>query len=309
MTGVPPIFILAPPRSFASIVCAILGQHPGLLGAPDLNLFFEQTMAEWSTGWRNDDTRAQLFPKVLREGLLRFVAQLYAGEQSVEAVEMATRWVRARSAKSTAEVYRELCAACAPRRLVDKSPGYVGRWVCLERMAEAFPDAGYIHLLRHPRSQGQSILDRPGGALMLMLAGSVDRSGPQPIADPQILWHDAQVRIMRFLDQIEPTRWLRIRGERLLGNPDRGMDAICRKFSLSRSRAAIEAMTHPERSPFAAFGPANAPLGDELDFLGRSAPEPNYAQPQSLDGPLAWRPDGAGFHPRVATLARRLGYA
>ena len=30
-----PLFILAPPRSFTSVVCAMIGNHPQMLGLPE----------------------------------------------------------------------------------------------------------------------------------------------------------------------------------------------------------------------------------------------------------------------------------
>ena len=46
----------------------------------------------------------------LHMGLHRVVAQLYAGEQTVETVVMARNWMLARRDRTTAEVHRELCA-------------------------------------------------------------------------------------------------------------------------------------------------------------------------------------------------------
>ena len=34
-----PVFILSPPRSFSTVVCSMLGQHPQLYGLPEIDLF------------------------------------------------------------------------------------------------------------------------------------------------------------------------------------------------------------------------------------------------------------------------------
>ena len=47
-----PVFVLAAPRSFSSVVCAMLGQHPELHGLPETHLFVDDTMHGW---WRHVD--------------------------------------------------------------------------------------------------------------------------------------------------------------------------------------------------------------------------------------------------------------
>ena len=42
-----PIFILASPRSFTSLLCTMLGQHPEVYGVPELHLFLAENMAQW----------------------------------------------------------------------------------------------------------------------------------------------------------------------------------------------------------------------------------------------------------------------
>ena len=44
----------------------------------------------------------------MRHGLLRSVAQLYAGEQTIDSISMAYRWIRSRARQSTAAVFAEL---------------------------------------------------------------------------------------------------------------------------------------------------------------------------------------------------------
>src|SRR5579862_6331286 len=42
----PPVLLLCPPRSFSSVVGAMLGQHPELYGFPELSLFAADTLAD-----------------------------------------------------------------------------------------------------------------------------------------------------------------------------------------------------------------------------------------------------------------------
>ena len=88
-----PLFLLAPPRSYTSVINAMIGQHPQMFGLPELNLFNVSILKEL---WRRvSDTMGE------RNGLLRAVAEIYAGEQTTEAIVMALHWaVRTRGTKS-----------------------------------------------------------------------------------------------------------------------------------------------------------------------------------------------------------------
>src|SRR5262245_693869 len=97
----PPLIILGSPRSFTSLVCGMLGQHPDAYGMPELNLFMSDSirvLVGELTGYR----------QIQMHGLLRAVAQLYAGEQTLVGIDMARRWLLTRFGASTAEVYQEL---------------------------------------------------------------------------------------------------------------------------------------------------------------------------------------------------------
>lgn len=303
-----PLFILAPPRSFTSLVNAVLGQHSQLYGLPELNLFMAGTMAEFWSGQSKDGKKKSSFWPVMRHGLLRTVAHLYSGEQTVDSISLAYRWIMVRRKKSTAEVYRELCDKIAPLLPVEKSPAYIAKPEYLHRIAGAFPRARYIHLLRHPRGQCNSVLDTKGGRQMLMMAGSIDITDDQVVVDPQIAWHDGNVQIMNFLADIPETRWLRLRGEDLIANIDEELARICSWLGLSTEERDLEAMRHPEDSPFACVGPVNARLGNDINFLLSPAIRPFRVKKYNLNDPLSWRPDGKPFSPEVLALAAEFGY-
>ena len=42
----PPLFILGAPRSFTSICCAMLGNHPDMFGLAETNLFGAATIGD-----------------------------------------------------------------------------------------------------------------------------------------------------------------------------------------------------------------------------------------------------------------------
>ena len=67
-----------------------------------------------------------------------------------------------------------------PLVVVDKSPAYAMDGENLLRMDKAVPEARYLHLLRHPRGQGESIMNVAKGA-MAVLANSIDYATRPPV--------------------------------------------------------------------------------------------------------------------------------
>ncbi len=298
----PPLIILGAPRSFTSLVCAMIGQNPMAYGVPELNLFMADTLEEFISELSGGPRQLQI------HGLLRTVAQLYAGEQTINSIDMARRWMLVRLDLSTSQVYAQLCKKVAPLRIIDKSPIYSVAVKNLQRIDQAFPDAYYLHLLRHPRSQGESIM-RVAKGMMAALADSVDYNTDPPTIDPQIAWYSIQKNIIEFLANIPKDRQLCRRGEDILNDPRAQLAEICGWCRLPADAAAIEEMLHPENSPYACLGPLGAHLGNDPNFLESPELRPSRGFATSLDGALPWRADGKGFERHVISLAREFGYA
>lgn len=295
-----PLFILGSPRSFTSLICAMVGQHPQTYGMPELNLFAADTLGEFIEAMGG-------FKQIQIHGLLRALAHLYSGEQNLLSMEMARRWMATRLDWTTAQVYVELCKKVAPLRVVDKSPVYSQSRDNLERIRKAFPQAFYLHLTRNPRSQGESVLKIAEGA-MAILANSIDYTTEPPTVDPQIAWFEMQVRIGEFLDTIPERRRMQVRGEDVLGDPQAHLRTICRWLEIAEDDNAIKAMMHPEDSPFACLGPIGAHLGNDINFLRAPHFRPGRVKNPQLQGTLPWRRDNREFGRPVLQLARRLGY-
>ena len=307
--GLPePIFVLAGPRSYSSLVVGMIGQHPECFGMPELNLFQCADIEEFNTGENADGSAKSPFWKSMRHGLCREVSQIYGGEQTIDSIKMAERWLRQREQKTSAQVLQELCAAVAPLRVVEKSPGILRKSEFMNRMLAAFPQARFIHLVRSPIDQCKSMLAAKGGVGVLLSLDSVDHRGEEARLEPQILWYASQVQILRFLDQLAEDRFVTLRGEDLLNDTDATLKAICNWLGVSDAPEAIEAMKRPEESPFACIGPPNAPLGNDVNFLNSPALREGNVTPKPLDADLPWREDDEKLHPRVFALAEALGY-
>jgi len=279
----------------------MLGQHPEARGLPEINLFAEETLdalCKRATGQRH----------FLIHGLLRTVAQLYAGEQSLESVGLAWRWINHRRDRTTAEIYQELCEKVAPCRLVDKSPIYSNRREVLDRIVEAFPDAHFLYLLRNPIDQGNSMISAPQGFMQLLAAQSLDYSRRPPRVEPQVQWMRTQQLILDFLDTLPEDQHRQLVGEDLLREPEAVLEDLCDWLGLSWSAQALESMLHPEDSPFAAMGPIGAQWGNNPGFQ-RSPKFRRSTKPvPGLDRDLPWYRKPARLYPEVRELAGQLGY-
>jgi hypothetical protein len=156
---------------------------------------------------------------------------------------------------------------------------------------------------------GESILRVPGGKLVLAMSKSVDHLEERVFVDPQFLWYDVNVSILDFLDEIPKDRWIRVRGEEFLVNMDELLITICEWLGFPHGEDELEAMKHPEHSPFACIGPVNARLGNDINFLNNPKIRPARVSNVELGAPLSWRPDKASLFEEVQELARGFGYS
>jgi hypothetical protein len=325
VAGVAPLFVLAAPRSFSSVVASMLGQHPQMYGLPELELFETETVAQW---WRMNAQSTS--PR--SHGLLRAVAELVFGEQTESAIPLARGWLWRRSHFTTGFLFEILAQKVWPCVPVDKSTTYVWRVPSMQRIFRMFPNARFIHLVRHPRGQAESVLKLvkhlkeqgtplPPHHWLLQLASgkwrvrgadtadlSAEVPDADPVWDPPISWHMLNSNVCRFLKTVPSGQQLRIRGEDLLTNPDRHLRELCVWLGIDDSTEAIQEAKHPEQSPYARIGPVGARFGNDLFFLQDPVLRPTQATPQSLDGPLSWGPYGAELRPEVKQLAREFGY-
>jgi hypothetical protein len=304
-----PLFILSPPRSFTSVVCAMLGQHSEMYGLLETGLFNAFTMREWWNSRR-------------RVGLLRCVAQLFFGEQTEASIRDAEAWLKRRLNFRTPYIFELLAAQVAPRMLVDKTPAMVYEIETMEWTNEMFPNARYLYMQRHPRGFGESVMkhvlrvaadkNSPPPRWLMHLAPEETyrplRNWDLPLRDPQWDWHNLHTNILTFLESIPAERQMMMRGEDLLAYPDKNLRAITKWLGLRSDDAVIEEMKHPERGPYSFVGPPNARLGTSRYFLENPALRADRAKTPSLDGPLPWREDGSGFDRVVKRLALSFGY-
>jgi hypothetical protein len=177
----------------------------------------------------------------------------------------------------------------------------------MKRIYEAFPDAKFIHLVRHPIPQSKSVMGLNDGIFALFV-NAIDFQAERAILDPQIAWHDININILNFLDIVPAENQMRIRGELIMENPREELAGICRWLGIRDDEEAVDDMMHPEASPFACFGPVNALFGNDPNFLRGSKFRPHKPRLPAMDAELPWRDDGKRLRPEVVALAREFGY-
>jgi hypothetical protein len=299
-----PLFLLAPPRSFTSVINAMIGQHPQAFGLPELNLFFSDKIIElWYPNLKDF-----YFDEKLRHGLLRAVAEIYTGEQTDESIEFAEHWCGLRENNFTGDVFNELKDKLHPLIPVDKSPGYTIEIERMERIFKACPDARFIHLTRHPVKQCESTMEL-NNAMFPRFVNTIEYQEGRAIIEPQLAWHDLNINILNFLEKNVPKdQYMHVRGEEILENPGDKLAEICRWLGIRDDSEAVEAMMHPEQSPFACFGPITALFGNDPKFLKGAKFRKGKIKTPTLDMPVKWRDDGKGLYPQVIELAKEFGY-
>jgi hypothetical protein len=294
-----PLFILAPPRSYTSVVCAMLGNHPQMCGLPETNLFAAETYSELS---RLYNVRPRF-----QHGLLRAIAELGLGGQTEENIETARRWLEENPALTTFEIFQDIRNWADPRAVIEKSPMFVFKEGALERIIDYYPNARFLHLTRHPRGTCESNYEtrkaqRRGG-------GNTDGplGGEAGDIDPDSMWLLPHLRIIAALEKVPLENHMMLRGEAFMETPRVYLPQLCEWLQIDASDPAIDAMMRPEQSPFARMGPANAPLGNDPRFLKEPALRPYKEKPSDLDSPLSWDPSLV-FDDVVQHYAMLFGY-
>jgi hypothetical protein len=294
-----PLFVLAPARSYTSVIATMIGQHPDLAGLPELKLFSYRTIGQLEASlpsyWiERGFTHSS-------PGLVRALAQLEFGDQTPGSLSEARAWLRQRAHWSGAQVFDFLQARLAPRAAVEKSPDNLTSATPLRRLASAYPEARYLHLTRHPTTTQVSMVEH------------LHRTAPEHpcIGEPMAgfaAWCGVHARILRFTATLHPGRVMRVRAEDLLNDTRTQMLAIATWLRLRTDAPAIEAMWHPEASPFACFGPPGSGVigGHDHGFLGDPIPR-RVRIPPTLELPPDWHGAQRLWH-RTVTLAHQLGY-
>ncbi len=213
------IFILCPPRSGSTLLRVILAGHPQLFSPPELYLLMYNDLAQRRHELANEANSHLL------EGTIRSIMQL-KGCSADEAEHLMQECEN--SQMSTKQFYALLQEWMGDRILVDKTPLYPLDLEILKRAEEDFQEPLYIHLIRHPygtiRSYEESKLDRFVPALY---ENSFHRS---ELAE--LTWLVSHQNITEFLKDIPQQRWMPLKFEDLVTQPQDMVGQLCEFLNL-----------------------------------------------------------------------------
>ena len=289
--------MLSPPRSFSSVVSTVIGEHPDLYGFPELHVFVEDTIGQLIE-YEIKSKRRYCGP----HGLLRAIAQLHEGTQSTESISRAIVWLHDRRDWPTKDMMDYLLEQVSPQIGVEKSPVNSRSIRHLKRIYKQYPNSFFLHLVRHPVSGAKS---REEFNQDLILR-SMHYRGTKLIYHT-LEWYEMHRNIMEFTSKLPIGQTMRIRGEDLLSDPDQYLPQIAEWVGIRTDTAAIEAMKHPENSPYACVGPAPARGGNDLKFMLSPKLRVGKVKEPSLE---AFLPEALAELNEQETweMARRLGF-
>ena len=298
-----PLIILCPPRSFSSVVCAMLGQHPAIYGFPELNLFVTDTLDALVTLNEGEGPHAHTGVGSYIGGLLRVIAELYFGEQTALTVAKALDWVLARRQFSTKHTMDSLLVEIFPRIGVDKSTRTAMSRKSIQRASSFYPSAKFLHLTRHPVATVKSMWECHQPFSFPDESGSNDRTIYTYCAH---VWYQAHRSILDLTNALPSHQKLQVQAEDLLQQPDTCLANIASWLGGDAGPDAIEAMKHPERSPYATCGLLEVRGDNDATFL-RHPKLRKIEPPPSLKILVEWGLDD-GLVAQIRKLANQLGY-
>src|ERR1700722_9441015 len=98
-----PLFVLAPARSYTSVIATMIGQHPQLAGLPELKLFAYRTIAELEASLPSYWIERGFTDR--SPGRVRALAQIAFGGESAENLAAARAWLLQRGHWSGEDVF------------------------------------------------------------------------------------------------------------------------------------------------------------------------------------------------------------
>ncbi len=282
----------------------MIGQHPEIYGFPELHLMIRETVGE-VMAWERRCERYTGPP-----GLLRTIAEIDHGAQTAETVLEAANWIEDRldwnSAWMLDYCIKRATEVSGARYCLEKSPSVAFLPVALERMRQAYPDALYIHVTRHPLGLKKSLEE------FVRESHRFTPEQKQVRLDASMgAWPVAQRNLLDFCASLAPGQYIRIRGEDVLRDAAATLAQVAEWLGLRTDAAAVEAMLRPEESPYATLGPPNAAFGNDPKFIDKPKFRPGNPRLRSIDGFFESAEGQAFDAPRrdyLAQLASCLGY-
>lgn len=281
-----PVFIIAPPRSGTTLLRVMLAGHPGLFACNELQLLHFETLSERSAAYQGKFS-------LWSEGLVRAVMELRSCDANA-AKDLLRQFEK--QGMTTQEMFFQLQEWVGDRLIVDKSPSYALDPLALEKALADFPDARFIHLVRHPYSMVKSFekyhMDQ---VLYLHPHGfSARQLG-------ELVWLESHRNALAFLEKLPARQQFRMVYEDLVKNPEAVMHDMCRALSIPFH----EGLLNP-------YQDLDKKMTDGIYHDSRSMGDTHFDQKKKIDAAKAddWR--GAATDDFLSretwSLSQQLGY-
>jgi acyl carrier protein len=210
----PAAFILSTPRSGSTLLRVVLAGNPLLFAPPELHLLNYVTMAQRKAALSN------ALNEHLLTGTTRALMRLRSC--SAEEAEEILRSCEDR-AMPTHDFYTLLQELIGERLLVDKTPIYSMHPEILRRAEQSFDSPLYVHLVRHPCGMIRSFEDAKIEQLIPFMRES--NFSRRQLAE--LTWLLANENVENFFVAVPLERWLRVRYEDLVREPQPSLQRIC----------------------------------------------------------------------------------
>jgi acyl carrier protein len=212
-------FVLSSSRSGSTLLRVILAGNPQLFAPPELHLLYYATMSQRHQALANQRNEHLL------SGAIRAVMQLRSCE-----VEQATALLQSYEERQMPihDFYGILQEMLGRRLLVDKTPTYAISLDVLERAERHFDSPLFIHLVRHPCGMIRSFEDGKLEQLTPFMRES--HFTRRQLAE--LTWLVTNQNIVAFFATVPPGRWMRVRYENLVREPESSVRDICEFLSV-----------------------------------------------------------------------------
>lgn len=308
----PPLIVLTPGHSLSTLATGILASHPEMYGLLSTHLLVRDTMQEWFEDFGSNS---------YADGLSRVVSEVVFSCQTVANVKRAKHWLWRRRHWTTQDVLKEIAERLFPLVCIERSPMVTFKAEHMQRARHFFPEARFLHIVRHPFSYCRSVLNfvrrniscnskpQQSDSEESPFFKLFDEMADRPALDPQWQWHARNSLILSFAAELKPEQYLRIRVEDLIARPLGELERLSNWLGLRADAGAVERSTHPEDWRFAHLGPWNARLGGDFEFFRKPVLGAPVLDSPTLDTTLPWRRDGSEFAKEICNLATQFGYA
>lgn len=277
----PTVFILTCPRSGSTLFRSMLAGHPQIQAPPELHLIQFDSLKG----------RERAIVAKNRQWMLAGLVQTLEQQMGLNQ-DQAFHYVSqlTRRDLSIAKAYQIVHSTNPKDILVDKSPSLTRRISWLRRIEKIFVRPRYLFLSRHPYAVMDSMMRVRVDPAELITAPPEDWAGEWRITE--MVWKQTTGNITEFLAEVPQERWLHVRYEDLVQNPESELHRVTDFLDIPFDPAIL--------CPYA---------GDRMmDGVG----DPNTSKRDKIDPKLAdqWRsrPILRKLSAEVVSLASKLGY-